>query len=344
MGIHFGALDNGIQSRIVLFVPGPTLIFGGDVMLNGIAPSAKTFAGIAADVRGADLAFANVEIPWTSSRTGTVRKTKEELKRRDQFILKADPRHAPFFAGTGFDFASLANNHAMDYGPQGMDETISLLEGQKIAYAGAGANLRDAMRPAIRVLPDGTRVGMVSAMAFMTAGALWKITPATETAPGVNTFSFGGTIGKAARLQLTDYLGKARKECDLLVVAVHWGTERKTLPNPYQVTLGRALVDAGADIVWGHHPHVLQGAELYRGKPILYSMGNLISALPGETGLLKMEGRGKKRTFTFLPARISGGKVSRLPVAQTPAAQKRFSALCEALVKKFPHKKSRALL
>lgn len=328
----------------MLFVPGPTLIFGGDVMLNGVSPSAKTFAGIEADVRRADLAFANVEIPWTTARTGTVRKTKEELKRRDQFILKADPRHAPFFAQAGFDLASLANNHAMDYGPQGLDQTISLLESQKVAYAGAGSTLQDAMRPAIRVLPDGTRVGLVSAMAFVTAGALWKITPATATTPGVNTFSFGGVIGKNAQAELTTYLGNARKQCDLLIVAVHWGTERKTIPNPYQVSLGRALVDAGADIVWGHHPHVLQGAELYRGKPILYSMGNLISALPGETGLIQMTGRGKKRQFTFLPARISGGKVARLPNPQTAAAQRRFSGLCEALTKKFPHKKSRPLL
>jgi poly-gamma-glutamate synthesis protein (capsule biosynthesis protein) len=328
----------------VLFVPGPTLIFGGDVMLNGVRPSDKVFAGIAADVRRADLAFANVEIPWTTSRKGTVRKTKEELKRRDQFILKADPKHAPFFAKAGFDMAALANNHAMDYGWEGLEQTMSLLDGQKIAHTGGGANLRDAMRPTVRILPDGTRVGLVSAMAFMTAGALWKITPATAKTPGVNTFSFGGVVGKDAQRQLTDYLQNARKGCDLLVVAVHWGTERKSLPNPYQVSLGRALVDAGADIVWGHHPHVLQGAELYRGKPIMYSMGNLISALPGETGLIQMTGKGRSRTFSFIPARISGGKVARLAAKQDPAARRRFSGLCEALLKRFPHKNSKPLL
>lgn len=313
-------------------------------MLNGVRPSDKVFAGITAEVRRADLAFANVEIPWTTSRKGTVRKTKEELKRRDQFILKADPQHAPFFAKAGFDMAALANNHAMDYGWEGLEQTMGLLDGQRIGYSGGGANLRDAMRPAIRVLPDGTRVGLVSAMAFMTAGALWKITPATEKTPGVSTLSFGGTIGKEAEQWLSNYVQDARKGCDLLVVAVHWGTERKSLPNPYQVSLGRALVDAGADIVWGHHPHVLQGAELYRGKPILYSMGNLISALPGDTGLIQMTGKGRSRTFSFIPARISGGTVSRLSTKQVPAAQKRFSVLCQALVKRFPHKKSKPLL
>lgn len=313
-------------------------------MLNGVRPSAKVFAGISAEVRRADLAFANVEIPWTTSRTGTLRKTKEELKRRDQFILKADPKHAPFFAKAGFDVASLANNHAMDYGWAGLEQTMGLLDGQRIAYAGGGATLADSMRPAVRVLPDGTRVGLVSAMAFMTAGALWKITPATPKTPGVSTFSFGGTIGKEAERQLAGYLGNAKKQCDFLVVAVHWGTERKSLPNPYQVALGRALVDAGADVVWGHHPHVLQGAELYRGKPILYSMGNLISPMPGQTGLIQMTGKGRSRQFSFLPARISGGTVSTLAAKDVPAARKRFSGLCEALVKRFPHKRTRALL
>ncbi|MGV3618362.1 MAG: CapA family protein [Fimbriimonas sp.] len=327
----------------MLFASGPTLIFGGDVMLNGIRPSPKVFEGISANVRRADLAFANFEIPMTTSRTGTVRKTKEELKARDQFILKSDPGHAPYFAKAGFDMASLANNHAMDYGPEGMDQTLALLEGQGLSHAGAGATLADAMRPAIKVLPDGTRVGMVSAMAFVTERALWKITPATPKTPGVNTFSFGGVIGARAKSQLAAYLGGVKRQCDLLVVAVHWGTERKTVPNPYQVTLGRALVDAGADVVWGHHPHVLQGAELYRGKPILYSMGNLISALPGETGLLSMSGSGKARRYEFFPARIRGGKVARLAAKETAAARKRFSALCAEVARKYPHRRSRAL-
>jgi poly-gamma-glutamate synthesis protein (capsule biosynthesis protein) len=324
-------------------VPLATLLFAGDVMLNGVRPSEKTFAGIAPTVRRADLAFANLEIPLTTARTPTVRKTKAEIKRRDQFVLKADPLHAPFFSRAGFDVVSLANNHAMDYGPAGLEQTRALMDGQGVAYAGAGATESEAMRPTYRTLPDGTRVGLVSAMAFMTTAALWKITPATPTQPGVNAFAFNGNLGKETRAKLGAYLSRAKKRCDVLVVAVHWGTERKTLPNPYQVNLGRALVDAGADVVWGHHPHVLQGAELYRGKPILYSMGNLISALPAETGLLQMTGRGKHTTFAFFPARIRAGRVSLLKPGEIPAARRRFAGLCQQVVRKYPHRQTRAL-
>ncbi len=320
-------------------VPISSLLFAGDIMLNGVAPSRRTFEGIAPVVRRADLAFANLEVPLTTSRIATTRKSAEEIKRRDQFVLKADPRHAPFLAASGFDLFSLGNNHAMDYGPQGLDQTRALLDGQNLAYAGAGANAAEASHLAIRVLPDGTRVGMVSAMAFVTTKALEKVSPATPTAAGVNAFDFGGVIGPRARRTLSGMVKNAKRRCDLLVVAVHWGTERKTLPNPYQVALGRAIVDAGADVVWGHHPHVLQGAEIYRGKPILYSMGNLISAVPADTGLITM----RRGSFAFTPARIRSGRVSLTTEDAGTAARRRFIGLCAELVKKYPHRRAKPL-
>lgn len=321
-----------------------TLLFAGDVMLNGIMPSRSTFAEVRFDVAQADVAFCNLEIPTTDSRTATTRKTAAELKARRQFILKAHPDHVRPIRDAGFDMVSLGNNHSMDYGPSGLEQMQRLLQGEMIDYAGAGGNQSEARDCAVRVMPDGTRIGLISAMAFVTDKALWKTTPATETEPGVATFAFGGVIGDKARGELAERVAEARTTCDFLVVAVHWGTERKAVPDPYQVTLGRALVDAGADVVWGTHPHVLQGAELYKRKPILYSMGNLISSLPAETGFIKMTGLDPaQRGYRFIPATISGGKVRVTKGSASSAALRRFKGLCSALAKRFPHKNSRPM-
>jgi poly-gamma-glutamate synthesis protein (capsule biosynthesis protein) len=321
-----------------------TLLFGGDIMLNAVRPTPQVFSGIATRVSSVDLAFANLEVPLTKANTPTRAKTAEEIRRRDQFILRADPGHGAFLGKAGFDLLSLGNNHAMDYGAEGLREMRAVLLEAGIEATGAGDNAVDAQATAVKVLPDGTRVGLISAMAFVTAPALRKTSPATRSAAGVNVFSFGGVIGDVARAKLARLVTQAKESCDFLVVALHWGTERKTLPNPYQVELGRALVDAGADVVWGHHPHVLQGAELYRGKPILYSMGNLISPLGGETGLIEMSGLDKRARFAFFPAAIGRGRVTWMTGRRAEQARKRFRELCSLLVRRHPNPRSRALL
>ncbi|WP_425290081.1 CapA family protein, partial [Shewanella algae] len=85
---------------------------------------------------------------------------------------------------------------------------------------------------------------------------------------------------------------------------------RQTVPTDYQVSLAHAWIDAGADVVWGHHPHVLQGTEIYKGRPILYSMGNLVSSLGAKTGLALLTFDNKKFLgLRGVPCVISGGKV-----------------------------------
>jgi poly-gamma-glutamate synthesis protein (capsule biosynthesis protein) len=127
----------------------------------------------------------------------------------------------------------------------------------------------------------------------------------------------------------------------LLVVGLHWGIERQTIPTAYQVTLGRACIDAGADIVWGNHPHVLQGAELYKGKPILYSMGNLISSKGGATGVVKIVYEdGQLKRSQFLPLMISDGRVQPVNGPHGQAAVKSYEKLCEAIQRHYPSKES----
>jgi poly-gamma-glutamate capsule biosynthesis protein CapA/YwtB (metallophosphatase superfamily) len=103
------------------------------------------------------------------------------------------------------------------------------------------------------------------------------------------------------------------------------------------VLLGRALVDAGADVVWGNHPHVLQGAEIYNGKPILYSCGNMISPLPGSTALFRLTFEEKKlQSIEVLPASISGGRVALLSAKQVSPAVAQFQSLCRLVSSKYP--------
>jgi poly-gamma-glutamate synthesis protein (capsule biosynthesis protein) len=104
---------------------------------------------------------------------------------------------------------------------------------------------------------------------------------------------------------------KAKRDCDLVAVCLHWGIERQPQPAANQVRLGRMFIDQGADIVIGSHPHVLEPGELYKGKPIIYSLGNLVYPRSGSTALyrLQYEGTSLKR-IDYFPAIISEGKVA----------------------------------
>lgn len=329
-------------------------------MLNAVAPSSAVFKGVANWTRTADLATANLEIPLTDSRTPTARKSAAELKAKTQFVLKADPRHAPQLAAAGFDLVSLGNNHAMDYGPRGLAQMTAALDRQKIAWCGAGKDAAQAVEHRVVKLKNGLKVAFLSFHAFQTPGALWKCTPATASAPGVATLAGlpvrtpatgqaqKGTArqaeGPALSRRLKTAVASARQDADVVVVWLHWGTERKTVPNPYQVQLGRKWIEAGADCVLGAHPHVLQGAEIYAGRPVFYSLGNLVSPLGGSTGLFRLTFEG--RTFQkaeMLPCAISGGAVNAVPTPRRAAGIKAFRGLCDTVVRRFRNSKSGAL-
>ena len=118
-------------------------------------------------------------------------------------------------------------------------------------------------------------------------------------------------------------------------------TERKTVPDPYQVTLGRGFVEAGADCVLGAHPHVLQGAELYAGRPVFYSLGNLVSPLSGSTGVFKLTFEGRRlKGVEMLPCAIRSGKVEPLLPATWPKAKSRFAVLGATAAAKYKNPKS----
>lgn len=317
-----------------------TLVAGGDIMFYGISPKTESLKAVAPVFRGADVAYANLEIPLTTSKKATSFKTAKEVKARTQFILKADPKHLPHLTSCGFDLLSLANNHGMDFGWVGLQQTMGLLDKAKMAHSGGGENAAAAEGVAVKTLPSGFRVGMISALAFVGSGALNKCGPATARSPGIAVFRFEGALNKTAKAELKRRISLAKKSCDFLIVAPHWGIERETRPRAWQVQLGRGLIDAGADAVLGAHPHVLQGREIYKGKPILYSMGNLISPLPAATALYTLKFQGNKLVdWDLRPMRNRGGKTEWYPAKLEPTIKKQILKL-DALVPAFkPAKK-----
>lgn len=323
-----------LASAAITSSPSWTLAAGGDIMLNQVSVKQEPLKGLSAAFSGADVAYANLEIPLTNATTATPYKSAADIRARNQFILKADPSHIKGIKAAGFDLISTANNHGMDYGWKGLSQMIGLLNQAGIAHSGGGKDMAAAEQVAVYRLPSGYRVGLIAALAFVGSGGLNACGPAKKDSPGIAVFRFEGQMGPAAKAEVRRRVSEAKRKCDFLIVAPHWGIEKQSKPRDWQLVLGRALVDAGADAVIGSHPHVLQGKELYRGKPILYSTGNLVSPRPAATAVyfLKFEGN-RFKSWDFKPASISGGRTTFLSGKAESAARRRIEGL-DALIPK----------
>lgn len=152
----------------------------------------------------------------------------------------------------------LANNHMMDYGKKALADTIFLLDENGIAHTGAGQNLDEALNPISICVNNKT----ISILNFG-----WDVE---------ETIYAGGTAGCAPRDMeiVLSAIQNAKGKSDLVSVCFHWGFEYNRLPMPYDIDLAHRVIDAGADLIIGHHPHCVQPKEIYKGKTIYYSLGN----------------------------------------------------------------------
>lgn len=201
-------------------------------------------------LRGADLRIVNCECALTAARRPVW---------KSGAVFKGLPRHVAGLAAVPFEVACLANNHVFDYGLAGFRETLDVLRGSGIRTVGAGLTFDEAIAP-LTVTVRGTRVTILN---FGEGEDL------TASRGGLGIC--GWEIEKIATLVRT-----AKKRGDFVVVAAHAGLEYIPFPPPYVVAAYRALSDAGADCVIGHHPHVPQGLETRRGRLIAYSLGNFV--------------------------------------------------------------------
>lgn len=232
--------------------PPVRLVAIGDVMLGrGVAPYAarhgNPLQSIAPLLRNAHVSFANLEC--TLSDRGQ--------RKRGGFALRGDPVAALWLERAGLDVVSLANNHTSDFGPLGVDDTLDAVRAAGVHAVGVS----HAGEPALELLEvHGVRV------AFLAFNEIEAVLPAA------------GTLGPTP-LQLDAAqraVVRARENVDVVVVSLHWGYQYQHAPTRHMRRVAHALVDAGAQVILGHHPHVMQGVER-RGRAIIaYSLGNAV--------------------------------------------------------------------
>jgi len=279
----------------------------GDVMLAGrwaagIRKSGydSPFRGVAAELKAGDITIANLESPI--ARSGSEYTDK-------RFRFRADPELAAALKRSGIDLVTLANNHTMDFGAGALAETMQHLQNAGIAWVGAGSDLAEARKMALYSIKD-------KKVAFLG----YSLTRPVEFYAGR---SRAGTAPGLEKIFVED-IRRARQEADYVIASFHWGTEGSSQVQPYQRRVAHLAIDAGADVIIGHHPHVLRGIERYKSGIVFYSLGNLVFASKGRTAdagaMIRLHFSEGVREAELLPLDILHSRVGFQP-QPAPAAQ-----------------------
>ncbi len=240
----------------------------GDIMLDRGVTARTTPAGALRHMRRhlqkADLTVGNLE------STLSERGEPAQVPAGDSFA--ASPAVLADLRKAGFDALSLANNHTGDYGTPALLDTVEEFKGSGISAFGAGRDLRQASRPAL-LEHDGVTFGFLG---FNAIGETPQAAPGTSGALSVRMPPRTGPLDEADLRHLLRAVRRLDERADVVVVLPHWGEQYTHTPWPVQSLVGRRLVDAGADLVAGGHPHWVQGTERHRGAVIAHSLGNFI--------------------------------------------------------------------
>lgn len=248
------------------------------------ADLASMFRGCAQHLRAADLTFGQLETT-VSDRGAIVPNAR--------LAMRAPPALAGALRDAGFDIMSFAGNHCLDWGYDAFDDTLLHMKDAGVALCGAGATVDAALAPALGVA-GGVRVAIVAVSAILPEGYAAGADKAgcapmrahtiyeqiEHDQPGtparVRTYAHRGD-----RAALVAAIETARRESDIVLLSIHWGIHMvKGSLADYQIEVARAAIDAGADAIFGHHPHIMKGVDFYRGKPIFYSLGNFAIEQP----------------------------------------------------------------
>ena len=283
-----------------------TVTAGGDV-IGGFGVSAvvasmgsRLFRGIAPFFESSDFGFVNLESPLTYG--GDPQGWKD-------VVIKGTPALAPAMAKSGINVVTMANNHAGDMGDSGLLDSFRYCKKAGIAVVGAGKNLKAAQAGAVLKSKDGARTAFLGFSDVLPAGY-----PATSGSPGTSP-------GRADINAVKANIRAAAKKADYVFVGWHWNFEYKRAPSYLESGEGKAAVDAGADIVFAHHPHLLDGVQAYHGGLIFYSLGNLVfSGFAGETAqTVLVTAKVTPRTIDakLIPVQISGSGVPTVATGST---------------------------
>jgi poly-gamma-glutamate capsule biosynthesis protein CapA/YwtB (metallophosphatase superfamily) len=234
-----------------------SLVFAGDIVLDDsagelIARGGDPFEAFAPVFKAADIRLGNLEcVVATSGSAGD-----------KNFSFRAHPRSLPVLK-RHFDAVALANNHSGDYGREAFAEMLGLLKAQGLDQFGGGHNLKEAHTPLI-IERKGLRIALLGYNEFLP-----RSFEADYNAPG-SAWSEDEQVVADIRAARSVY------KADLVIPVMHWGWENEPIASARQRQLARTMIDAGADVIIGGHPHVTQDIEHYRGKPIIYSVGNFV--------------------------------------------------------------------
>jgi poly-gamma-glutamate synthesis protein (capsule biosynthesis protein) len=256
-----------------------TVIAVGDILLGrGVTAPEQAFAESATWLSSADLTLGNLDCAFTDNPitvTATLSHSMPAPMR-----LYAPTQAAEWLKDAGFDLLGLANNHSLDAGPDGLRYTAEILQAAGLGMAGAGANQAQALQAYIYT-KNGVRLAILSVNAIPI--------PPDNALPQGQSAAQGWDIARWERQAVLSAVQAARAEADAVIVSIHWGYEYHNQPDPAQTRYAGLLFEAGADVVIGHHPHVVQAPEVQTkedGRTVLtaYSLGNFVFDQGGEEG------------------------------------------------------------
>ncbi|MBR5357687.1 MAG: CapA family protein [Clostridiales bacterium] len=285
-----------------------TLTFGGDILFddeyavtarllqNGGEISAGVDSALISMMSGSDITMVNNEFPYSYGGSPTPDKT---------YTFRADPPTVRYLRDMGVNAVGIANNHAFDFGEQAFMDTLTTLEDAGMPYCGGGRNIKDASAPLYFVVDD-IKIGVIAATQIERLE-----NPDTRGA----TDKQAGVFRCLNPTKLLETITDAKDKCDFLVVFIHWGTESTTDIDWLQLDQAPKIAEAGADLIIGAHPHVLQGIGTSKGVPVFYSLGNfwfnskeldtcLVQAVVSQSD----SGSGRLSMLRFVPCRQVGCK------------------------------------
>lgn len=298
--------ENKIYEKGCVYPDQVTLLFAGDVGLASGYANLETLRNRGGDIstafdentlftmREADIFMINNEFTYTNRGTPTPDK---------EYTFRSDPDNVKYIFDMGADVVSIANNHTYDYGEISLLDTIDTLESSGMPYTGAGRNIEEAVKPVYFIAND-MRIAIVSATQIER-----QDNPDTKGATETNA----GTFRCWYNDRVCDVISEAAECSDVVIAYIHWGTELEEQPDWAQLDLAPKLASAGADVIIGDHPHILQKLDYIGDVPLIYSLGNYwFNSKVLDTGMLQtvFDTEGNLKSVQFLPAIQSNCRTS----------------------------------
>jgi len=276
-----------------------TLGFVGDILLDpeysiyktyverGCVPEACVEPQLIEELRSVDVLTVNNEFPYSD---------RGEAQEGKTFTFRASPASVSILKELGADLASVANNHAFDYGEEAFCDTLTTLAGAGIPYLGAGKDIEEAMTPVV-LYAAGMKIGIVASTQIERQGAPDSLA-ATEDRPGM--------LRSWPAIDPTlEAIRRADEECDIVILFIHWGTESEPGIDWCQEEQLPQFIKAGADVIIGAHPHILQKIEWKGDVPVIYSIGNFwFSSKSVDSCVIELTlAEGNIKELRFVPCR-----------------------------------------